>query len=138
MANDLETRPETSVASLVSGIIQDAQGLLKQQLTLFSSELRRDVTRAKEAAVALMAGAVVSLIGGITLAVTLAELLFWLFPDYLPKWVCYGIVAAVFVAIGAALLLRSREALSGLTLDESVTGLKENVEWKTNTNTTPK
>jgi multisubunit Na+/H+ antiporter MnhB subunit len=132
MANDLQTRPEASVASLVGGIVQDAQDLLKQQLNLFSSELRQDVSNAKDAAIALLAGSVVCLIGALLLALTAAKLLFWLFPQYLAEWGCYGIVGVVFVAIGAALLARSRQALNDVTVDQSVTGLKENVEWKTN------
>jgi uncharacterized membrane protein YqjE len=132
MANDLQTRPEPSVASLVSGIVQDAQDLIKQQLNLFSSELRQDVTKAKEAAFELLLGGGVCLIGALILALTAAKLLFWLFPQYLAEWGCYGIVGVVFVAIGAALLARSRQALNDVTVEQSVTGLKENVEWKTN------
>jgi uncharacterized membrane protein YqjE len=132
MANDLQTRPEPSVASLVSGIVQDAQDLLKQQLNLFSSELRQDVAKAKEAALELLLGGVVCLIGALVLALTAAKLLFWLFPQYLSEWGCYGIVGVVFVATGAALLARSRQALHDVTVDQTVTGLKENVEWKTN------
>jgi len=135
MANDVESRPEStsSVASLVSGIVQDAQDLLKQQLTLFSTELRRDVAKAKDAAFALLGGVVLCLIGTLILAIMAAKLLFYFFgPNNLPEWGCYGIVGVVLVAIGAILLMRSRQALDSVTVDQSVTGLKENVEWKTN------
>jgi len=132
MANDLETRPESSVSSLLSGIVQDAQDLLKQQLNLFTSEIRRDVAKAKEAAFALLAGGVISVVGLVVLAMMLAKLLFWAFPQHLAEWGCYGIVGATLLAIGVALLARSRQALNDVTVDQSVTSLKENVEWKTN------
>jgi hypothetical protein len=132
MANDLQTRPEPSLASLVGGIVRDVQELLKQQLTLFSTELRRDVAKAKEGALALLAGAAVGLVGAFVLAVAGAKLLYWLFPQHLAEWGCYGIVGVVLLALGAALLARSRQELSDVSVEQSVTALKENVEWKTN------
>jgi hypothetical protein len=116
----------------VSGVVEDAQSLLKQQLTLFSAELRRDLAKAKEAAGEMVLGAVVALIGALVLALAAAKLLFWLFPEHLSEWGCYAIVGAVFVAAGAALLARSRQALSEVSVGQTVTALKENVEWKTN------
>jgi len=55
MANDLHTGTEPSLTGLVTGIINDAQELLKQQVALFKQEVKDDIRKTKEAAVALIA-----------------------------------------------------------------------------------
>lgn len=53
MANDVHTGPDSSLTSLVAGIIKDVQELLKQQLSLFREEVKDDVRKTKEAAISL-------------------------------------------------------------------------------------
>jgi Flp pilus assembly protein TadB len=132
MANQLETHDEPSVTSLVTGIIQDAQQLMKQQLTLFGHELRRDIDKAKDGAGKLAAGAVVSLVGGLLLAIMLALLLDVLVPA-LNWWGGFGIVGVVVLVVGVVLLLQARRQLEEVQqpVEETVTSIKENVEWKT-------
>ena len=43
-----QTGSEPTVTSLLSGIVNDAQELIKQQLDLFKHELKDDVKRAKK------------------------------------------------------------------------------------------
>jgi H+/Cl- antiporter ClcA len=129
MANDLQTNSEPSVTSLLGGIVSDLQTLLGQQLALFRQEVRDDLRKTKEATLAIMAGVVVALLGGITLCFMAAHAL----DTYtqIPLWGCYGIVGGVLAIIGGALLavglgrFRSFNPLP----DESAQAFKENVQW---------
>jgi len=131
--NDLHTGSEVSLTQLVSGIITDAQELLKQQLALIRQEVKEDFHKTKEAGLALLGGAVIALVGGILLCLMLVYLLSWAAPD-LPLWICFGLVGAPIAALGGALVytgiakFRSFNPLP----DQSAQELKENVKWITN------
>jgi hypothetical protein len=132
MANQLETHNEPSVTSLVTGIVHDSQELIKQQLTLFGHELRRDVDKAKEGASKLAVGGVVTLVGVLMLAIALALVLDVFIPQ-LYWWGGFAIVGAVIAAIGAVLLMMARGDIDEVKnpVNETVSALKENVEWTT-------
>jgi hypothetical protein len=132
MANQLETHNEPSVTSLVTGIIHDAQELMKHQLTLFGHELRRDIDKAKEAGSKMTVAAVVGVVGALMLAIALALALDVLFPA-LNWWGGFGIVGVLVAAAAAALLVQARRDLDEVKnpVDETVSALKENVEWTT-------
>lgn len=130
MANDLRTGHEPSITGLVTGIINDAQDLLKQQLALFKQEIKDDVRKTKEAVLALSVGMGILLVGGLLWCLMLVHLLSWAFPS-LPLWCSYGIIGLVFVACGGALLYlgkRRFESFNPLP-EQSVGALKENVQW---------
>src|SRR5438445_13196616 len=108
MANDLQTGTEPSLTGLVTGIIHDAQDLLKQQIALFKQEIKDDVRKTKEAVLSLSVGLGILMVGGLLWCLMLVHLLEWAFPG-LPLWSCYGIVGLVFAAWrGALLSLRQR------------------------------
>jgi hypothetical protein len=130
MANDLHTGSEPSLTGLVAGIINDAQELLKQQMALFKQEIKDDVRKTKEAALALSAGLGIVVVGGLLLCVMLVHFLNWAVPS-LPLWSCYGIVGIVFVACGGALLYAGKKRFESFNPlpEQSVGALKENVQW---------
>lgn len=130
MANDLHTGTEPSMTGLVTGIINDAQELFKQQLALFKQELKDDVRKTKEAAISLSAGLGIVLVGGLLWCLMLVHLLAWAFPS-LPLWCAYGIIGLVFVAGGGALLYLGKKRFESFNPlpDQSVGALKENVQW---------
>jgi hypothetical protein len=132
MANQLETQHEPSVTSLVTGIIQDSQQLMKQQLTLFGHEIRREIDAAKEGAGKLAVGAVVLLVGALLLAIMLALILDVLVPA-LNWWGGFGIVGGVVLVVGVVLLVLALRDLAEVKnpVNETVNSLKENVEWTT-------
>jgi hypothetical protein len=137
MANDLRAQspPEPGVTALVSGILHDIQELLKQQVTLFRSEVREDLRKAEEAAVSLAAGLAVTLLGSLLLFIAL-PLLLWRAAPALPLWACFAIVGAALAGLGAILLfagVKRLEAANPLH-DQAVEALKENVQWITNPN----
>jgi hypothetical protein len=130
MANDLHTGHEPTMTGLVSGIINDAQDLLKQQLALFKQEIKEDVRKIKEAALALSVGIGILVVGGLLWCLMLVHLLSWAFPS-LPLWCWYGFVGFVFVAGGGALLYVGKRRIESFNPlpEQSVRALKENVQW---------
>jgi Putative Actinobacterial Holin-X, holin superfamily III len=134
MSNDLQTSSEQSVTGLLTGIVNDAQRLINQQLTLFQHELKKDVREAKEGLPALGIGLGVVMVAGILLGFTLVYLLALIpglnTPDRL--WACYAIVTAVFGIVGGVLLFTAVKKFEQLPMSEqAVEATKENVEWLT-------
>src|SRR5438132_10908107 len=99
MATDLHPDQSASVTTLVSGIVHDAQELMKQQFELLKAEVRDDFRKVRDASEMLGAGAGLALMGGILLTLMLVYLLAWLIPE-MPLWVAFGIVGLVFVVGG--------------------------------------
>jgi len=139
MATNLQTGPEPSTTSLVSGIVHDAQELIKQQLALFKHELKQDFERAKDVAISLVLSLPMILLSVIMLSLMLVHLLHWLFnptlraAETLPLWGCYGIVGGTLVLAGGALAWYGRKRLESIHPldDQAVQGMKENLEWTT-------
>jgi hypothetical protein len=131
---NLHTMPEgTSITELVSGIIDDSQQLLRQQLHMFKAEVKQDLRKTTDAAKYLGIGAGVAAVGGLMLVFALVYLLAWAFPG-LALWGCYAIVGGVFAIVGGGLiwggvkLFQSNNPLP----DQSAEALQENVQWLTN------
>jgi len=133
MATDLKSTQEPSVTALVTGIISDAEDLLKQQFELLKHEVREDLRKTKEASFVIGLGAWLGLVGAILLVMMLVYLTQWLLPDW-PLWVCYGIWGAImFLAGGIAFFIGKNMFDSFSPLPEkSAQALKENVQWLTN------
>jgi hypothetical protein len=129
MANDVSTGTGPNMTGLVSGIINDAQDLIRQQLALFRHEVRTDFRKTKEATFTMGIGMPLLFLGGFLLALTAAHLLnaYLLFP----LWGCYGIVGIVLAGIGAALCYAAKKKMESFNPlpEESVAALKENVQW---------
>jgi len=132
MATDVKDDQAQSVTSLVSGIVEDAQELLKQQFELFKHELRSDFSKVKTAAQVLAVGGGVGLVGCILLGVTLGLLLQAIAPE-LPLWAAFAIVTAVFLVIAGALVAIGLGKLNSVNPlpDQTAEALKENVQWIT-------
>jgi hypothetical protein len=129
------TGQESSMTSLVSGIIDDFQRLMHQQLALFRREVQDDMNKTLEAASLLAVGAVVALVGLIVLSFAAAWGLVYAFPQTLHIAGALGIVGAV-LAIGAGIMMylgtKMFESFNPLP-DESAQALKENVQCLTTT-----
>jgi len=130
MASDLHTEAGSSVTSLVSGIVSDAQDLIRQQLALFRAELRDDFRKTVGILIAIVSGAFLVAIGGALLCFMLVHLLASLTPA-LPLWACFGIVGACVTLAGGAVAygaIAKFKTFNPLP-DESVQAFKENVQW---------
>jgi len=132
MTSETVSPPEgQSVTGLVSGILTDAQELMKQQVALVRAELKADFRRTVRAAT-LMA------IGGL-LAVPALFLLCNMFVFMLHElaglqvWASYGVVGGAFIIISAALVAVAIQRFRSFNPlpDQSVEAFKENVRWMT-------
>jgi hypothetical protein len=129
MTTERERESETSIATLLSGIVADAQELVRQEIALARQEVREEISTAKDAGIKLgIAGAVLA-IGGLLLVLTLAQgladLLNW------PAWAGYGLVGVVLAIVGYFLLSAAQKRMSEIhpVPEKTVETLKENVEW---------
>jgi hypothetical protein len=132
MANDVQTSSEPSVTSLVSGILKDAEELLKQQVVLFKHEVKDDLRKTRDAALPLVIGAGVLAVSGLLLCWGLVHLLSWAAgPDRLPLWGSFWIVGGVLALTGGVLAYLGKKKFDSFNPlpEESAEALKENVQW---------
>jgi uncharacterized iron-regulated membrane protein len=122
-----------TVTELVSGIVDDAQRLLKQQMEMVRAEFKEDLRRTKQVGMAFGIGITLLGLAGVMLAITCVYLLQELAPT-LPVWATWAIVTGtVMVLGGAALLIGNRILASYNPLpDKSFNALQENVSWVAN------
>lgn len=121
---------EPSVAQLVTGIVDDAQELMRQQIALFKHELRKDLKEAKRVSISF---AVSCLLGGtavLLLSFMLVYLVNWLWPA-VPAWVGFGIIGALYAVICISLFFFAKEKLEDMAplSDEALNATKENLQW---------
>lgn len=135
MADDVPSTSGPSMTRLVSGIIDDTQRLLNHQVELLKLDLRKDLREAKEAGMALVVAGSILAGGALLLLFMLVHLLSWAVPT-LPLWGCFGIVGGLVTLVGGMVFYHGREKLDNLNPlpEESVQGMKENLQWKTNPN----
>ena len=124
-----ERERDASVSQLLSGIVGDAQTLVRQEIALARQEVREEIDAAKSAGIKLgIAGAVLA-IGGLLLVLTLAQgiadLLNW------PVWAGYGLVGLVLAIVGYVMLSSAQKQIKEVkpVPEKTVETLKENVEW---------
>lgn len=127
MAVNRITDSEADVGTLVKGIVQDVERLAKQHIDLFKKDIREDLRQLRDAAIALGAGAVALLIGGVVLALALAEVLD-LVTD---RWAAFGLVGTLIVAIGGVLVFLGINRIKAATpvAEHTVETLEEDVQW---------
>jgi len=131
MANDLRNGTETdpSVTGLVKGIIDDVQTLTKQQFALLKQELEEDFAKTRHAAMPMLVGLGVLLIGTLLLGITLGLLLEWAFRPHLPHWAAFAIVTVVMGGVGLALFFAGQKQFQSFNPlpDRTLDALKDNV-----------
>jgi len=120
---------ETSVTRLVSGIVDDAQELLRQQIVLLKHEVRRDLRDARQMGVSFVVSMLLGGIAVVLLSFMLVYLVNWLWT--VPLWIGFGMVGCISAVVGVGLFLFAREKLEEMTpvSDEARDALKENLQW---------
>jgi uncharacterized membrane protein YqjE len=130
MATDLRngTETEPSVTGLVKGIIEDVQTLTKQQFALLKQELEEDFAKSRKAAMPMMIGLGIMLIGTLLLGITLGLLLNWAIPA-LPLWAAFAIVTVLMFGGGFALFYEGQKKFETFNPlpDRTLEALKDNV-----------
>ena len=120
---------EPILAQLLTGLMQDAQTLLRQEMALATHELRVALRNTIRAVMFLGIGIGIAAIGGWLLILMLVHLLQAL--TALPLWACYGIVGGLLAAGGMVLLVLGKRKLARLHLvpQQTVETMQENVQW---------
>ena len=116
---------------VVTGIVDDAQKLLRQQVEMLKSEVKEDFRRSKRAAEFGGAGIVMLTVGFLGLVTALA---YFLNEHYqFSMWASWGIVGLLFLVAGGALAATSYILLERFNPlpDKTMDALKENLSWKT-------
>lgn len=142
MATEVQHQNEPSTGALVSGIVNDLQNLIKQQIQLTREELKAEFQHGKEAVAFLVVGRFLGLAGVVGLCLTLGYFLHWLGmpsgadPSSLPLWAAFAIASLVFVGAAVGMLYGAKKSVDaiGTPLHESARALKETFEWKTKAN----
>lgn len=129
---------EKRLSKLLTGIVDDVQGLVKLQLKLTRKEIEKDLKDSAVAGSFIGGGTVMLALFALSLLFTFAHLIHWLAsprgadPASIPLWGCFAIAGAAFAAIGVVLLVIGKKKFDEVhILDESAEALKENVEWLT-------
>jgi len=140
MHNEVHSPPEPSFMDLARGIVNDIGDLIRQEVRFARAEIKSDLSKTREAATVLAIGVGTTALGIILLALMLVYLLHWLSsqagtdPGSIPLWGCFGIVSAVFLALGAALVATGCKMFQNFTLlpEKTAQTVKENIEWIAN------
>jgi hypothetical protein len=122
-----------SMTALLAGIVHDAQRLISQQLELLKVEIKEELWKLAISAAFIAVGAGLLLMGGLLLAFMAVYLLDWAFPS-LGLWLCFLIVGGGLTLAGSTAVAVAVMKLSALhpLPDQSLQGLKENLQWRTN------
>ena len=124
-----EREHDPSMAQLISGIVGDAQELVRKEIALARQEVREELGAAKNAAIKLgIAGAVLA-VGGLlvvlAIAKGIADALDW------PAWAGYALVGVVLAIVGGVLFAAGQRQIKNVhpVPERTVETMKENVEW---------
>jgi len=127
MATERERDP--SVATLLSGIVGDAQELVRKEIALARQEIREEISTAKDVGIKLATAGAVLAVGGlfllVTLALGIADLFNW------SPWAGFGLVGIVFAIVGYILYSAAQKRAKEINPvpEKTIETMKENVEW---------
>lgn len=122
---------EPSLSSLVSGILHDAQHLIKQEVALARHEVKEELIKTKQAALTFAAGAGVAVLAVICLLLMVVFFITWASADRIPLWGSFGIVGGVLAATGVVLFYSGRNRAEDIHLvpRQTVETMRENAQW---------
>lgn len=129
MAQDSSPRSETSVATLIGGIVNDAKDLLINEFTIAKLEVQQEMRKTKSAALAFAVGAGVVGIGGLFLVLMCVHGLVVLLE--IPLWGSYGLVGGLLFLVGALLLVRGKQTAEQIDVipPKTASTLRDNAQW---------
>jgi hypothetical protein len=120
---------DASVTDLISGLVSDAQHLVRREIDLAKREITIELDKVKQGAIALGIGAGVALIG----ALLLGHMLVHLVQDLtgLSLWVSYLIVGALFAVGGGLMLMQGLKRMKDVdpVPRETIESVRKDVQW---------
>jgi hypothetical protein len=129
MAENVRTDPPHSMASLVGGIVEDAQQLIRQELMLARREVQQEMDKAKTAAISFGVALGVLALSAILLSLAVVYVVHQV--AGLPLWGSYALVGGVFLAVGGTLLVVVKNKVNDINVvpRQTVETMRENVQW---------
>jgi len=123
-------RSEPSLASLVGGIVNDFQVLMKQEAALARREMADELRKLKQAAISFGIGIGVLVVGSLLLILMLVFLLNWAVPA-IPLWGAFGIIGGLLTLMGGLLLARAKSKAEDIHImpERTAETMKENLKW---------
>jgi len=123
---------QAPIGELLTGILNDAQTLIKQQAAMLRAEIREDIRRTGDVARYMSAGAALAAMGALFFLVSLVHLLHYLVPT-IPMWGCWAIFGGLFLVAGAVAFYAGKRILDSYNPlpDKTLNALEENLTWKT-------
>jgi hypothetical protein len=123
------------ITQLVSGILDDAQRLAKQQFDMLKAEIREDMSRTQTALVYGGLGIVALTVGALCLVFGLI----WLLHEQgqLSMWGSAFVIGGIFLAAGVVLGYLGKNMFESFNPlpDKTFNALQENLSWKTSPQT---
>ncbi|HBG05287.1 MAG: hypothetical protein A2075_20770 [Geobacteraceae bacterium GWC2_58_44] len=118
---------ERSIGELFSELTQELRALLRQELELFTAEMKEKMAKVAKDAVAIGAGGVLIYFGSLLL---LAAIVLGL-ATFMPAWGAALLVAIAFIGIGFALVQKGRKDLAQMEKKpvQTTESLKETAKW---------
>jgi uncharacterized membrane protein YqjE len=126
-AKDIAKGTAESLGTIVSGIVEDLQQIVRGEVQLAKTELKEDATQIGKGAGMLGAGVFFGLIGFIFLMLSLTYLL----NQWMEMWIAAGIVGLGLVIIAAILAMSGKSQIQEANLkpEETIDSLMEDQEW---------
>jgi len=123
------TAEERSIGELFGELSQDLALLVRQEAQLAKTEMQAKLARVTGDLVALAAGGIVALVGG--LAITATVILLLIDPIGLKPWLAALIVGALLAIVGGVMLQRGLKDLKRTdpTPRRTVETIKEDIQW---------
>jgi hypothetical protein len=127
--NNHQADAQPGVASLVGGILEDAQKLIRQEVALAQREVAQAWDQAKTGVALLASALAVCSVAGVLLGFMLVKLLQqYLLPNH--EWACFAIVGALVALLGGPLIYRGLNQINQvhLSLPQTAETLREDVQ----------
>jgi len=126
-----ETPPGPSMTTLVAGIVNDLQQLMRQELQLAKREVQQEWDKTKSAAGSMAAGGGILGLAAVLFCFMFVHLLFHYVGETIPLWGCYGIVGLVLAILGGILVAVGRTKATDINVipPQTAETMKENVQW---------
>lgn len=125
--SDRPLRAETSLPQLLSELTGDMTQLFRDEVELAKEELKTEGRKAGQAGAAFGGAAVVALLAGFGLVLTLGFGL----DSFLPTWLAFLIVTIVLGAVAAVLGMQGKKKVQEIdpAPEQTIETLKEDAQW---------